>query len=141
MPKAEQFLLDTHLWVWLLNGNAQVQQSAVFSPLLKASKKSGLYISAISIWEVAMLEAKKRITFSTDIRSWIHDAVSAPGLQVIPLLPDISIDSTHLPGEFHGDPADRIIVATARLLKCPVVTADKKILSYAKDGFVEAVEL
>lgn len=141
MPNGELLLLDTHLWVWLLNGDSKIQHSAAFPDLLDASRKNALYISIISIWEVAMLESKGRITFSTGITSWITTAISAPGLQVVQLLPEISIDSTHLPGQFHGDPADRIIVATARFLKCPLVTADGNILAYAKEGFVDAVSL
>jgi PIN domain nuclease of toxin-antitoxin system len=141
MPKSDGFLLDTHLWIWLLNGDSLIQKPTVFSLIITASRKNALYISAISIWEVAMLEAKGCITFSTDITSWINDAVSAPGLQVVQLLPDISIDSTHLPGQFHGDPADRKIVATARFLKCPLITMDGKILVYAKKGFLDAVSL
>ena len=139
MPKNERFLLDTHTWVWLLNGTPQIQQSPVFSRIIRAVRNTGLFLSTISVWEVAMLEAKGRIAFSTEIRSWINKAICAPGLQIVELLPEISIDSTHLPGEFHGDPADRIIVATARHLKCPVVTADKKIIVYAEEGFVDAV--
>ena len=114
---------------------------AVFPHLIGAGRKNSLYISAISIWKVAMLEAKQRITFSVDITSWINDAVSAPGLQVITLRPEISIDSTHLPDEFHGDPADRIIVATARFLGCPLITSDKKILAYSEKGFLTATSL
>jgi PIN domain nuclease of toxin-antitoxin system len=141
MPKSEHFLLDTHIWVWLLNGDDKIQQSSVFSHIVAASQKNTLYLSTISIWEVAMLESKKRITFATDIASWIKDAISAPGLQVVQLLPEISIDSTHLPGQFHGDPADRLIVATARYLKCQLVTLDRKILAYSKKGFLDTVSL
>jgi PIN domain nuclease of toxin-antitoxin system len=141
MPRNETFLLDTHIWVWLLNGDSRIKRSSLFSRILVASRQSGLYASAISIWEIAMLEAKGRITLSTGITSWIEDAVKAPGLRIIQLLPEISIDSTRLPGSFHGDPADRIIVATARFLKCPLLTEDKQILVYAKDAFLEAVSL
>jgi PIN domain nuclease of toxin-antitoxin system len=141
MPKAKHLLLDTHIWVWLLNGEVKVQKSAVFSEIIAASQNNTLHLSAISIWEVAMLEAKGRITFTTDITSWITNAISAPGLAITGLRPDISIDSTHLPGNYHGDPADRIIIATARHLKCPLITADEKILSYANEGFVDALPL
>ena len=87
MRKSEIFLLDTPIWVWLLNGDTRIQQSPIFSRLIEAGRKTGLYLSAISVWEVAMLEAKGRITFSTDIRSWINEAVSAPDLQMVQLLP------------------------------------------------------
>ena len=135
MPRNEKFLLDTHVWIWLLNGDARIKQSGIFSNIIAASKQTGLYASAISIWEIAMLEAKGRIAFSTGISSWVEAAIKAPGFQIVPLLPEISIDSTRLPGLFHGDPADRIIVATARFLKCSLITVDKKILAYAKGGF------
>jgi PIN domain nuclease of toxin-antitoxin system len=141
MPRNETFLLDTHIWVWLLNGDSRIKRSSLFSRILVASRQSGLYVSAISIWEIAMLEAKGRITLSTGITSWIEDAIKAPGLQIIQLLPEISIDSARLPGLFHGDPADRIIVATARFLKCPLLTEDKQILAYSKDAFLEAISL
>ena len=88
-----------------------------------------------------MLEAKGHIVFSTEITAWVNDAVSAPGLSVVQLFTEISIDSTRLPGQFHGDPADRLIVATSRFLKCPLITVDKLILTYAAGGFLEAIAL
>ena len=141
MQRNNHLVLDTHIWVWLLNGDTSIQQSALFSTIIEASRKNRLHLSAISIWEVAMLEAKGRIAFSTDITSWSREAISAPGLQLVDLQPEISIDSTRLPGQFHGDPADRIIVATARFLKCSLITVDKKILAYAGEGFVDAFSL
>jgi PIN domain nuclease of toxin-antitoxin system len=141
MPRNEKFLLDTHVWIWLLNGDVRIKQSRIFSNIIAASKQAGLFASAISIWEIAMLEAKGRLAFSTGISSWVEDAIKAPGFQIVPLLPEISIDSTRLPGLFHGDPADRIIVATARFLKCSLITVDKKILAYAKGGFLDVVML
>lgn len=141
MPKNKQFLLDTHIWIWLLKGDSKIEKSPVFDNITRAGRQNGLHISSISIWEIAMLEAKGRIAFSTSITAWVNEAVSAPGLQVVQLLPEISIDSTRLPGQFHGDPADRIIVATSRFLKCPLITIDKKILTYAEEGFLEAIAL
>jgi PIN domain nuclease of toxin-antitoxin system len=141
MLRNERFLLDTHIWVWLLNGDSRIKQSPLFSRIARAGNQSGLYVSAISIWEIAMLEKKGRIVFSTEITAWIEDALTAPGLQIVQLLPQISIDSTRLPGLFHGDPADRIIVATARFLNCPLITMDEKIIAYAAGGHLEAVSL
>ena len=141
MPKSEKYLLDTHVWVWLLSGNRRIQKSNAFNAIIKASKYSGLNISTISIWEIAMLEAKGRIVFSTEISNWVEKALKAPGLKLIPLLPAISIDSTRLPGTFYGDPADRILIATARYLQCPIITADNKILKYASKGFVKSIKV
>jgi PIN domain nuclease of toxin-antitoxin system len=140
MPKNERFLLDTHIWVWLLSGDNRIKESSLASRIVSSSHGTGLFISTISIWEIAMLELKGRIIFSTGILAWIDDALKAPGLQVVSLLPEISVDSTRLPGSFHGDPADRIIVATARFLKCPLITADKKILQYTERGYLEAIQ-
>ncbi len=141
MPKDKIYLLDTHVWVWLLTGNSRIKRSKVFDTIIDASKHSGLNISAISIWEIAMLEAKKRIILSSEINHWVEQALKAPGLKLIPLLPTISIDSSRLPGNFHGDPADRILIATARYLQCPIITADKKILNYSSEKFVKSIKV
>ncbi len=141
MPKSKIYLLDTHVWIWLLSGNKHLQKSNSFKYILKASKYSGLNISIISIWELAMLEAKARIILSTEINSWIEKALKAPGLKLVPISPSILIDSTRLPGFFRGDPADRILIATARYLQCPVITADKSILKYSLKGFVRTVKV
>ena len=135
------YLLDTHAWVWLLNGAPKIKQSKCFKKIISASKKSLLRLSVISIWEVCMLETKGRLKFSTDLYTWIHEALKAPGLTVVPLLPDISINSANLPGSFHGDPADRIIVATARHLKASLITADKKIIKYANQGHLKIIKI
>ncbi|MBD3419601.1 MAG: PIN domain-containing protein [Chitinivibrionales bacterium] len=140
-PKSEYYILDTHAWVWLLKGDNRIKKAAFFKNVIKASRVSGLYLSAISVWELAMLESKRRIVFSAEIGAWIEQALQAPGLSLVPLLPAISIDSTRLPGTFHGDPADRIIVATARHLQCPLITADKEICNYASQGAVRAVRI
>ena len=141
MPRNENYLLDTHVWIWLLNGSQRLKKSNTLGKILNASKNSSINISAISIWELAMLEVKGRIIFSTEINNWVDQALKAPGLNLIPLLPSISIDSTRLPGTFPGDPADRIIVATARYLQCPILTADKKILNYSSKGIIKAIKV
>jgi len=89
-------------------------------------------VSAISVWEVAMLEAKGRIRLSKDCLSWVNEALRAPGLALVPLTPEIAVESSRLPGAFHGDPADRILVATARRQGAILLTRDEKILSYGK---------
>ena len=73
---------------------------------------------------------KGKLKFSTSSREWIAEATRTAGVTIHPLTPDICVESAELPGVFHGDPADQIIVATARLLGAPVVTADRKILDY-----------
>jgi len=86
-----------------------------------------------------MLESKGRIIFDQDCMDWVRAALSAPGIRLAPLEPAIAVASTRLPGSFHGDPADRIIVATARAYACPLVTADQAIAGYAQSGLVQVV--
>jgi PIN domain nuclease of toxin-antitoxin system len=104
-----------------------------------AAGKGQIYISAISVWEVATLEARGRLTLSMNCRTWVDRALAAPGVQFAELTPDIAVDSTRLPGNLHGDPADRILVATARSLNSTLVTRDELILTYAKKGHVRVI--
>jgi PIN domain nuclease of toxin-antitoxin system len=104
-----------------------------------AVAETSLQVSAISVWEIALLESKGRITFNEECRLWVQRALAAPGIALAPLTPDIAIESTRLPSTFHGDPADRIIAATARACGGTLVTADKAILNYAKQGHLRVL--
>ena len=121
-------LLDTHIWVkWILE-ESRLPQSACKQIL--EHEEDGLGVSAISCWEVAKLVELKRLNFEMDVFEWISQALSYPGIQLIEFSPRIAVESTRLPGAFHRDPADQIIVATARVLGCPLLTQDRKILDY-----------
>lgn len=87
-------------------------------------------ISAISCWEVAKLVERGRLNLPCPIDEWFTQALAYPGMQLLELTPKICVESTQLPGDFHRDPADQIIVATARVYGCPLVTMDSKILNY-----------
>jgi PIN domain nuclease of toxin-antitoxin system len=91
----------------------------------------------IFCWEVAKLIELKRISFEIDVHDWINQALSYPGIQLIEFSPRIAVESTKLPGEFHRDPADQIIVATARVHDCPLLTMDQKILDYKHVKFIK----
>lgn len=95
-----------------------------------ARSKCALRLSVISCWEVAKLVEKGKLRFAIPVRQWIEVALALPGLQIHGLTPEISIESTELPGTFHGDPADQIVVATARVLGTEVATADRRIREY-----------
>ena len=138
-PEAQQKLvLDTHIWIWLMEGSPDLRLR--LRKRIEACAREGeLLVSAISVWEVGMLEAKGRLTFDQDCAAWVKDALLAPGIRLVPLDPDIAVASTRLPGSLHGDPADRIIVATARAFACELVTADVGIASYAKTGHVRVM--
>ena len=107
----------------------------------QAADTGQLWVSAISTWEVAMLAATGRVVFSLDVQSWMNQALAAPGLRLAPLSPEIAVASAHLPGSFHGDPADRILVATARTLTARLATADRAILAYGRRGHVLTLSL
>ena len=122
-------LLDTHIWIWLFNGDERLKSSQCLPMIEEAAKRSSLQVSVISIWEIGTLEAKGRISFEIDCMEWIHRALNAPGISLAPLTPEIAILSSRLPGDFHGDPADRIIAATARKSGALLVTNDNQILT------------
>jgi PIN domain nuclease of toxin-antitoxin system len=121
-------ILDTHIWVkWVLD---ETQLPNVIREKIYENESVGLGMSAISCWEVAKLVELKRLTFNIDILEWLEQALIYPGVQLIEISPRIAVESTQLPGEFHRDPADQIIVATARIYNRPLLTLDKKILDY-----------
>jgi len=134
-------LLDTHIWLWLLEGYDILYNSGVLENIEKAASHSKLRVSLISLWEVAMLEAKGRIRFNVNCLDWLTEALKAPGLSILEMTPEIAVLSAKLPGDFHGDPADRIIIASAITHNASLVTKDKKIIKYGKDNDVKIVPL
>jgi len=130
-------LLDTHVWVWLAEGRAGVRPEAV-ALMERAGEESLLRVSAISAWEVGMLEARGRLRFDVPCEEWVEKAFGLPGLSLMPLTPSICVRSSRLPGNLHGDPADRLIVATARELGALLLTRDEPILQYAAKGHLRA---
>jgi len=121
-------VLDTHIWVWWVHGDERLTQAQIEA--LTAHETDVIGISAISCWEVAKLVETGRLELPCSLDEWFEQALSYPGAQLLPLTPEIAAESTRLPGEFHRDPADQIIVATARIYDCPLVTSDDKILKY-----------
>jgi PIN domain nuclease of toxin-antitoxin system len=134
-------VLDTHAWIWLINGDEQLRLSEALPLIERAAQLSNVKVSAISVWEVSMLEAKGRISFSMECLDWVKQALAAPGISLVPLTPEIAVLSSRLPGEFHGDPADRIIVATALELSASLVTKDKKILRYSESNPLNVIAI
>ncbi|MFN3235348.1 MAG: type II toxin-antitoxin system VapC family toxin [Gammaproteobacteria bacterium] len=132
-----ELLLDTHVWLWLMEGRSSLTKKVV-SLIEKAHVNGSIFVSAISCWGIGMLESKKRIVLSMPASEWIKSAVST-GVEVLPLTPEVLLESCHLPGEFHADPADRMIVATARMKNITLVTRDKNILKYGTKDFVSTL--
>jgi len=121
-------LLDTHIWVWWVDDSQQLTDRQ--RHIVLDNVRSGLGISVMSCWEVAKLVEYGRLELACAIEEWMTQAVAYPGMQLLELTPRIAIESTKLPGSFHRDPADQIIVATARVYDIPLLTADSHILQY-----------
>ena len=130
MATDDRFVLDTHVWTMLVAGDRF--NSRVLRRIDRAAAADNLYIAAVTVWEIAMLATKGLLKLNSGTLSWVTDAVHASRVIVFPLEPTIAIDAAELP-LFHGDPADRMIVATARHLKAVLITRDTKILDYAEE--------
>lgn len=133
-------LLDTHIWIWLLNGNEKQISTKCLSFIEKSVQFSNIRVSAISVWELGMLESKGRIHIPMNCLDWVNKALNAPGISLAPITPKIAIESSRLPGQFHGDPADRLIISTARSLDATLITCDKDIIAYSAKKYVKVVK-
>ncbi len=123
-------VLDTHALIWWVDGSAQL--SARAKRLINKTLKDGgeVIVSSMSAWEIAMLISRGRLVLSMDVDSWLDEVARIDGVRFMSVDNEIGVKSTQLPGAFHKDPADRMIVATARKLSVPLVTADDKIQHY-----------
>ncbi len=136
-----KILIDTHIFLWLMNGSNKIPSQALEKIESCIKNEGRIIVSAISIWEIGMLVNKGRITLKEPTLQWINTALNAPYVDLASLSPEIAVESCQLPIEFHGDPADRIIVATSRVLTIPLITADKNIQKYAKNGHIQCLEI
>lgn len=121
-------VLDTHIWIWWVHGAPELPDE--YRSVIEHHEAIGLGISAISCWEVAKLVEKGRLTLPCAVDAWLDQAFAYPGMQLLPLTPAVAVASTQLPQPFHRDPADQIIVATARVHGCPLITMDTLIRAY-----------
>ncbi|ADV84945.1 type II toxin-antitoxin system VapC family toxin [Terriglobus saanensis] len=126
------FLLDTHIWLWLQSGNDHYISPDFVADTDEWLKERKLFISAASVWEISLLIGKKRINLFTSIEHWIDRATEDNGLQLLPLTTEILIESTRLPDLKHKDPADRMLLATARLYDLTLVTRDETMLKWSR---------
>lgn len=124
-------VLDTHVLLWWLNGDSSLSSRARGAIRSEQEDENGLIlVSAISAWEIAMLVQKERLTLTMAVEDWLGVAAATERLRFQPLDTELLVQSTRLPGTFHSDPADRMIVALARHLNVPLVTSDQKIRGY-----------
>jgi PIN domain nuclease of toxin-antitoxin system len=132
-------LLDTHVWVWLLNGSERLGPKAR-KAIQRSLVEEAVLVSAISPWEVAMLVSKGRLVLDRDVGEWVQAALSLPGFRLEPVSPEVAVASTRLPGKIHSDPADRMIAAATRHLGSTLITADQLLLDYGKDGHIKTLK-
>jgi PIN domain nuclease of toxin-antitoxin system len=120
-------LIDTHIWIWWVSDPDRIKPA--HREILNGTTER-FALSIISCWEVAKLVEYGRIGLDRPVKEWISSALGRRYLELLPLTPAIAVDSTQLPSSFHRDPADQIIVATARIQQIPVLTEDVRILNY-----------
>jgi PIN domain nuclease of toxin-antitoxin system len=133
-------VLDTCAVIWLANGDRLRPEA--FKAIMEAALQEGVFVSAISAWEIGLLDrrgAAGGISFLPDPKTWFGRMMAGPSIRTAPFTPDIAIDASRLPEPLHGDPADRLLIATARQLGYPLVTRDRKIAAYAALGHVGVV--
>ena len=133
---AAPLLLDTHYWIWFQAGAKDQISDKALKAIEGAATGGQLLLSVISVWELGMLEAKGRIRLQRPCEEWVKEALATPGLELVPLTPEIALDSSRLPAGFPGDPADRIIVATARRMAARLLTRDQKLVEYGRHRHV-----
>lgn len=124
-------VLDTHALVWWVSGHSRLSEQALTAINKELAAADGvILVSSMSAWEVAMLVEAGRLTLTMSVDDWLDNVTEIEGLRFVPIDNDIAVASTRLPGAFHKDPTDRIIVALARHFNVPLVTADERILNY-----------
>jgi PIN domain nuclease of toxin-antitoxin system len=128
-------VVDTHVFIWTIEDDARLGPGARQS-IDRAAATTGVHVSAITPWEIAMLAYKVRLALGREIKAWMEAALTLPGVRLAPITPAIAMDSVALPGSFHADPADRLIIATARSAGFPLLTSDQAILRYGAAGHV-----
>jgi PIN domain nuclease of toxin-antitoxin system len=130
-------LLDTHAWVWLIQDSPKLSEDT-YSLLATLQARRCLFVSVFSVWEIALLVRRGKLKLQQPVQEWVDASMTDGGIQILPLTPQISIESVNLPGEMHRDPADRILVATCRVHELTLLTHDKPLLQYAKQGHLRA---
>jgi PIN domain nuclease of toxin-antitoxin system len=126
------------VWLWLVAGSSDLS-TEVRDEIERAAGAGALRIAAVSLWEVALLAWRGRIVLGKSIGLWLDEALAEPGPTIDQISPQIAAESYALPEAFHRDPADRLIVATARVANATLMTRDRRILDYAARGHLSAI--
>jgi PIN domain nuclease of toxin-antitoxin system len=132
-------LLDTHVVLWYFSNSTQLGRASR-ELIDRQDRTNPFHVSAVSAWEIALLVKRGRMDLGKSALTWFEEAKRLSSWRSIPLDIEIAIESAALPGEFHNDPADRFLVATARFNGFTLITADGAILEYSKAGHVKAID-
>lgn len=138
--KPPAVLLDTCAAIWLVNKDSMA--TTALDAIFHAGSRDGVFVSPVSAWEIGLLDRRGRTTglqFLPDAKSWFGRLMSAPSIRPAPFTPEIAIDASALPEPLHGDPADRLLISTARHMGIPIVTRDTKIIAYDALGCVGVI--
>lgn len=142
MSPTTPLLLDTHVWIWLMEGSPGRLSAAVVRTIEEAAEEGLVRIHPLSVWEVGMLVRKGRLSLAGPVERWVEEALAVGGVTLTPMTAAMALEAAALPEPFPGDPVDRMLVATARLLGATLVTADRRILDGAAEvagaGVLEA---
>jgi PIN domain nuclease of toxin-antitoxin system len=134
----QPLLLDTHAAIWLVRGELKPAASARLDEAARAGTST--LVSPITAWEVGLLVSLNRVSLGATPQGWFALVLRLPGMRLADLSPEILIAASFLPGKPPRDPADRILLATARDLGATLITRDRELLAYGADGHVSAVE-
>ena len=135
-----RLLLDTPAWLWLAEGDHLFTPSTLLA-IEEAVRQNALFLSPISLWEIGLKHSRHRLKLSLPLRPWMTQALDYPGLHLLAIESEIACCCAELPAEFHGDPADRIIAATARAEGLTLLTQDRLLLQLAKQGYFSALAI
>lgn len=137
----DRYLLDTHVLIWLVDGVRL--SSRAQAELEDAAKRAPLLVSPVTAWELGLLAhprgARQPLALKPDLKTWYADILASGRFAETPFSSDIALDAALLPGELHGDPADRLLAATARSIGATLATRDSALLAYARQGHVSVL--
>lgn len=122
-------ILDTHIWIWWNHNDSRLMDK--HNESINRERPHGLGVCSISLLEISRLVTQNKLILPCPLQEWFNIALAQEGVVLLSITPEIAIDCYSLPGNFHKDPADRIIVSTARIYNVPLVTVDEKILAYS----------
>ncbi len=135
----DKIILDTHILIWSLLTPDNLSEP-IKQIISKSQDNNNLFISSISLWEIAMLIERKRINLYERTSNFLNSIANIDGLNLIQINANIATESVALPGNFNSDPADCIIIASAREIAGTLITRDNKIIEWAQQGFIKLLK-